>query len=229
MSSVEKEKSEEKGKKLIFWVCSPKNDFVLNCLYRRCSQYFFQYLIYGLYFIFNGFCIQLQDFRINFRMFPKIFPTLIFIFLFAAIFHNFFTLCRYFLQKFPAQNLLYISCFFYTSTSSQRDQRTKPKTRVLGNDLSPPVLFFVPLIYISPSLFLISYFCFLLANLLNLLQLLVIHQSKVHINLTIYLVFHHRYSLVYSIPFHNGSTLIVHVPQLWICEIEQVTAIGTPL
>ena len=60
MSSVEKGKSEEKGKELIFGVCSPKNDFVLNCLYWRCSYYFFsQYLIYGLYFIFNGFCIWL--------------------------------------------------------------------------------------------------------------------------------------------------------------------------
>ena len=165
----------------------------------------------------------------NFQMFPKIFPTLIFIFLFAAIFHNFFTLCRHFLQNFPTQNLLYISCFFYTSNSSQRGQRTKPKTRVLGNDLSPPVLFFVPLIYISPSLFLISYFCFLLADLLNLLQLLVIHQSKVHINLTIYLVSIIDIILYIAFHFIMGLRSQSMVPQLWICEIEKVTMIGTPL
>ena len=80
---------------------------------------------------------------------------------------------------------------------------------MLGNDLSPPVLFFVPLIYISPSLFLISYFCFILANLLNLLQLLVIHQSKVHINLTIYLVFHHRYSLLESVCVLRMSVVLL--------------------
>ena len=59
MSSVEKEKSEEKGKELIFWVCSPKNDFVLIVCTGDALSIFFQYLIYGLYFIFNGFCIWL--------------------------------------------------------------------------------------------------------------------------------------------------------------------------
>ena len=109
----------------------------------------------------------------NFQMFPKIFPILIFIFLFAATSHNFFTLCRYFLLKFPAQILLYISCFFYASSSSQRGKDKGARYWFIPN--------FIFLISYFCFLFLISYFCFLLADLLNLLQLLVIHQSKVNI------------------------------------------------
>ena len=51
MSSVEKAKSEEKGKELIFGVCSPKNDFVLNLFVLEMLLLFF-FSISNLWFIF---------------------------------------------------------------------------------------------------------------------------------------------------------------------------------
>ena len=58
MSLVEKGESEERGKELIFWVCPLKNNFgQSSCNGDALSIFFFffQYLIYDLYFIFNGF------------------------------------------------------------------------------------------------------------------------------------------------------------------------------
>ena len=70
---------------------------------------------------------------VNFQIFPKIFPTLNFIyFLFFS------------LPLFPAQILLYISCFFITE---RLENETKDKGARYW--FIPPVLFFAALIYLS--------------------------------------------------------------------------------